>query len=87
MKYFLASLTKAEGSFFQILVCGHLQPLCVFSGTCNFWLAPKGWVCIMVDQTGSVYLSELVVMLNNRNNSSPGTTYVTSQSAASGVCI
>lgn len=41
----------------------------------------------MVDQTGSVRLTELAVMLNDGNNFGPGTTYVTSQSAASGACV
>lgn len=44
-------------------------------------------MCFVVDQTGSVRVSELAVIVNDGNNSSPGTTYVTSQSAAGGVCV
>ena len=82
MKYFLARLTKAGGCFFQILACG-LYFLVLGVGASQ----KLRLICFMVDQTGSVHLSELAVMLNDGNKSSPGTIYVTSQSAASGMCV
>lgn len=44
-------------------------------------------MCFVVDQTCSVSVSELAVIVNGGNNSSPWTTCVTSQSAAGGVCV
>jgi len=57
----------------------------VFSGTCVVQARSYVWYVLWL--TRQVHHSELAVMLSDGNNSSPGTNYATSGSAASGVCV